>query len=532
MLYRSLIPQLMDVVNPDTDESDEEINSDTWSNSEPEESIGEEENNEGAPGQNEEPSSLDEDEENENDFKDEDYDDDSFQNHSLLDDLELKFRMILATKIDEVQQLFDTAELALMRSPQEEEQEKEPIPHCSKAIQDPVPGPSKETALEISDDENYSIAQVRHKIYMLRNCRESLISQRERWNLQLEKKNKIPKNERKKAQQKLYELEESVGIIDTAIEFKNEIISQGKTQQRPPPQIENEVAPELERTFDLLTPEELKRLLSKSLLKIVELRSSSRSLEKEVEHMETSNDKLKHRLKREHKLLKETKLDYQARIQLLFSGGNENTKMDLLLKQMDDKLEAARKKQHDLQRSLQELLVRDGYLVDGADFDVKQVVRTLGIEGNGVPPEVDVEVEVENVPPENRQHYHHRRQNPGGAEGGGGEVSRTRQRRKSAAFRPRLHVHWQQRRFSGVEFHHRNRRGNGRDLYSALNERELLRERSNGRKRFDVENWKEEREPRRVRRNVQPPPPPPEFDVFRKKRKLVIQEHNDHQDDS
>jgi len=72
-------------------------------------------------------------------------------------------------------------------------------------------------------------------------------------------------------------------------------------------------------------------------------------------------------LSRNQKHLKEIETEYESRIKLIISlySKNANTALNEYMRTLDKKLAHALKKQYDLERSLTELLVRHGYLVNG-----------------------------------------------------------------------------------------------------------------------------------------------------------------------
>ncbi|CAL8081910.1 unnamed protein product [Orchesella dallaii] len=476
----------------------------------------------------------DEDESEAEEEEDENSDDDS-QLHALIDDLELKFRMLVSSKIGEVEQFFDDANtlqqhvshstladsrkkcdqsVTVENYTQQESQDKDTarnsksLAECSSSKvqvqmydmgtqtdEDIVCQASVKTincAPEVSNNTPVTLTSLSDKarieISQLRDVRDSLISQRQQWATQLKQCKDENNAETKKAEAKMYELEEAVEALDTAIEFKNEIVL-GQPQTK----VTESISPgtseaDLVTRLETLSLEELQRLLCKYFAKVVELRTSSRRLEKHLEHAENSNEKLRERLVGEHKLLKEMHLDYQSRIRLIFSGNNPNAALDSYLRKMDEQLAAARKKQHDLERSLTELLVRHGYLVNGADYDVKQVVKMLGIESQ-------------------LAGTTHRAQDGGAGAEGSAQPSHTR---GLEAPGPSAWHKGTKSRFAGLGHRRNGRQLDGHELQRIHRDVRL------------VEGWDRERE-REHRPLVQPAQP---TEVRREKRRIIIQPSN------
>lgn len=371
---------------------------------------------------------LNDESEEEIDDEEEDSCEDDSQVQALVDHLEVKFRDLVSSKIVDAEQFFDdpnTLQRPLSRSTlvdaQNSSATQEFLSHTSQEelrdggsakqgvivensqgggvhanyitvatqTEDSVSGSSDpgsatpiiaEIADEIRTEEVRDSEHARMEIGQLREARECLITQRQKYAAQLKEEEKSEEYH-KTVECKVFEFEEGIEAVDLAIEFKNEIIlGHPKRAQFVSGASSESDEPDLVSRLQNLSVDELQRLLCIYFGKVVELRSTSKKLELHLEHSENTNEQLKQRLAAEHKFWKNVHTENQARIRLMLSSQNHSSVVDTYFREMESQLAVYRKKKHDLERSLTELLVRHGYLVNGADYDVKQVVKMLGIE--------------------------------------------------------------------------------------------------------------------------------------------------------
>lgn len=376
---------------------------------------------------------FNEDDESEEDEEDDSCEDDS-QIHALIDDLEVKFRQLVCTKIGEAEQFFDdanTLQRPVFHSLNVGEAQvgdlcqggsqgnpdgvvevntsmknDNPIvidggtkgsatlsQRCEIGVQtdEDICSVIKSSGTLVSTenmcnrDESLEPDQARAEIGQLRDVRDSLVAGRQEWAAQLKQSDDKTEDELKKIECKVYEIEEAIEAVDTAIEFKNEIV----TGQNPSKSSigGGEITPgsneaQLVTRLESLSIEELRRLLCVYFAKVVELRSSSRRLEKNLELAENEIEQLKRRSASDRKYFQTQHEEDVNRIRLFISSRQSRSHPDIesVFRDMHDTLVNTRKKKHHLEVALTELLIRHGYLVNGADYDVKQVVRMLGIE--------------------------------------------------------------------------------------------------------------------------------------------------------
>lgn len=455
-----------------------------------------------------------EDEEEEEEFSG---DDDDSQLEDLIDDLEVKFRNLVFKKIGEAEEFFDDAN-TMRRTCVLKEQANvlhSITPVDNNNANQPLARPSQpawidrksvgegqhlqcvEAGTQTEDEtfmtkssgtlvsnenmsnreESLEPEQARIEIGQLREVRDSLVAQRQQLEVQRKRTDERDEEALKQAECKVYEIEEAIEAIETAIEFKNDIVigreRKGVVGEANLDSNEEQLVARLES----LSIEELRRLLYVYFQKVVELRYSSRRLEKNVEHIESVNEQISRRLVKEHKHLREMDEEYQTRIRLILTSNNPNSAAYHWYRRMDDQLAGARKKQHDLERSLTTLLVRHGYLVNGADYDVKQVVKMLGIENQLA-----------------------------GRGGRRGDGTTSAGARAQAAHNS--HTGWHKDNKNSHDGHHLSSRRNGK----ILSGHELLRVHKEPRDRGAIEGWEQ--------RNMMVPQA---AEVRREKGRLIIQ---------
>ncbi|KAK9497836.1 hypothetical protein O3M35_003751 [Rhynocoris fuscipes] len=139
---------------------------------------------------------------------------------------------------------------------------------------------SKGEAIHLSINSSYNNSNkesLRHEIINLRKTREFLLDQRRSLDSKLNKDKVFSEAE----ERKFLELDEAIEAIDTAIEYKNEIIC--GHDMFPNEDSDRQRGEELlmERLMNLSTPE-MRSLLYKYFRKVVDLRESGRKLEQQL----------------------------------------------------------------------------------------------------------------------------------------------------------------------------------------------------------------------------------------------------------
>ncbi|XP_017839477.1 kinesin-like protein costa isoform X2 [Drosophila busckii] len=127
---------------------------------------------------------------------------------------------------------------------------------------------------------------LRHEIRNLRRTRDHLLEQR----CELDRKLKRDKMLTQREERKLLECDEAIEAIDAAIEFKNELICGTKsidTSER----LQREKGEQmLMARLNKLSLEEMRTLLYKYFVKVIDLRDSSRKLEQQLVLLERERD--------------------------------------------------------------------------------------------------------------------------------------------------------------------------------------------------------------------------------------------------
>ncbi|CAG7830787.1 unnamed protein product [Allacma fusca] len=306
--------------------------------------------------------------------EDDDDESDGKSTQDLIDQVEASFLDLLVHTVEQVQKNHDTNIQIRIEPPkilttQSRDEETQTDANHGSSDQ------ASENASPANDSE-----EIRNEIASLRVARDSLVNQRKEVADRM-KRNNMNGDHRAEDEKKLYEFEEAIEAIDSVIEFKNEAICGRECI------LSNCVAPgrneaDLVTRLTNLTTLDLQRLLVKYFSKVVEIRYSSKRLEKQIEELESNCENMGLMLTRNQKQIKEMNLQYEARIKLIIGLYNKNasTALDEYVHILDKKLSAAYKRQHDLQTALTELLVRHRYLTNGTDYDVKHVVKMLGID--------------------------------------------------------------------------------------------------------------------------------------------------------
>ncbi|XP_021958933.1 kinesin-like protein KIF27 [Folsomia candida] len=341
------------------------------------------------------------------DFLDED---ECSESEPIFDDALLKFRQKLDSKVDDAERFFDRGVLRGRKSVnvgiQTEEEPIVPSYHSSniaplrsssrinceingiKCVETQTDDTSVSGLLLSSFREDPECA--RSEVAKLRDAREPLNLERKRMIKRLKAAKKANETSGyrvrwEEEEKQLFELEEAIEAIDLAIEFKNEIICGGQSSV-----LLDELAPGQERAelvtrLASLSVFDLQRLFCKVFVKVVELRSSAKELERNVDKLERESKQMRRTISINRKTLKEKDEEHENGIKRLLrecaktsGAGVASAGGEVIW--MTQELSKAKRKLIDFQHALTELLVRHGYLIDGADFDVKHVVRMLGID--------------------------------------------------------------------------------------------------------------------------------------------------------
>ncbi|KAH8418422.1 hypothetical protein KR222_009865 [Zaprionus bogoriensis] len=128
---------------------------------------------------------------------------------------------------------------------------------------------------------------LRHEIRNLRRTRDHLLEQR----CTLDRKLKRDKMLTQREERKLLECDEAIMAIDEAIEFKNELICGHKSIDLSTERLQREKGEQmLMARLNKLSSEEMRTLLYKYFVKVIDLRDSSRKLEQQLVQLERERD--------------------------------------------------------------------------------------------------------------------------------------------------------------------------------------------------------------------------------------------------
>ncbi|XP_030381722.1 kinesin-like protein costa isoform X2 [Scaptodrosophila lebanonensis] len=127
---------------------------------------------------------------------------------------------------------------------------------------------------------------LRHEIRNLRRTRDHLVEQR----CSLDNKLKRDKILTDFEERKLLECDEAIEAIDAAIEFKNEIICGHRSIDISAWHNREQGEQMLMERLNKLSLEEMRTLLYKYFIKVIDLKDSSRKLEKQLNHLERERD--------------------------------------------------------------------------------------------------------------------------------------------------------------------------------------------------------------------------------------------------
>ncbi|XP_062130706.1 kinesin-like protein costa [Drosophila sulfurigaster albostrigata] len=171
----------------------------------------------------------------------------------------------------------------------------EPHPDQLKAVQARITHldhilREKSENLELGDASDQSPREqegLRHEIRNLRRTRDHLLEQR----CTLDRKLKRDKMLTQREERKLLECDEAIMAIDEAIEFKNELICGRKSIDLSTERLQREKGEQmLMARLNKLSSEEMRTLLYKYFVKVIDLRDSSRKLEQQLVQLERERD--------------------------------------------------------------------------------------------------------------------------------------------------------------------------------------------------------------------------------------------------
>lgn len=232
---------------------------------------------------------------------------------------------------------------------------------------------------KLSESENADIDEkdaLRHEIRNLRRTRDCLLEQR----CQLDTKFKKEKMLSDAEERKLLECEEAIAAIDTAIEYKNELICGRK--QLDAIGIEREKGEEmLMQRLLKLSENEMRTLLYKYFQKVIDLRESSKKLELQVVQLERECESNIWRVQTLSHLLQQVRLESERRIVLLQQQHEE--KINLMMRHFADETTSAssdtteRKADRAVARMLAERACDQVYPVGGSGRQTLRHERTV-----------------------------------------------------------------------------------------------------------------------------------------------------------
>lgn len=179
---------------------------------------------------------------------------------------------------------------------------------------------------EISEKESKEKESLRYEIRNLRRTRDHLLEQR----VCLYKKLKRDKMLSYKEERKMLECDEAIEAIDVAIEMKNELICGHKsvdTDER----IEREKGEQLLMArLNKLSVDEMRILLYKYFLKVIDLKESSQKLEHSLMNLEREKDAWEWREKILTNAIRQARLESERNI--VIQQKNHETRLNLLLR--------------------------------------------------------------------------------------------------------------------------------------------------------------------------------------------------------
>ncbi|KAM8712135.1 hypothetical protein ACLKA7_012630 [Drosophila subpalustris] len=177
---------------------------------------------------------------------------------------------------------------------------------------------------------------LRHEIRNLRRTRDHLLEQR----CTLDRKLKRDKMLTQREERKLLECDEAIMAIDEAIEFKNELICGHKSIDLSSERLQREKGEQmLMARLNKLSPEEMRTLLYKYFVKVIDLRDSSRKLEQQLVQLERERDAWEWKERVLSNAVRQARLEGERNAVLL--QRQHETKLTLMLRHMAEETSAS-----------------------------------------------------------------------------------------------------------------------------------------------------------------------------------------------
>lgn len=220
----------------------------------------------------------------------------------------------------------------------------EPHPEQLKAVQARITHldhilREKSENLEHFDGGEQSPAQqegLRHEIRNLRRTRDHLLEQR----CTLDRKLKRDKMLTQREERKLLECDEAIMAIDEAIEFKNELICGHKSIDLSSERLQREKGEQmLMARLNKLSSEEMRTLLYKYFVKVIDLRDSSRKLEQQLVQLERERDAWEWKERVLSNAVRQARLEGERNAVLL--QRQHETKLTLMLRHLAEETSAS-----------------------------------------------------------------------------------------------------------------------------------------------------------------------------------------------
>lgn len=177
---------------------------------------------------------------------------------------------------------------------------------------------------------------LRHEIRNLRRTRDHLLEQR----YTLDRKLKRDKMLTQREERKLLECDEAIMAIDEAIEFKNELICGHKSIDLSGERVQRERGEQmLMARLNKLSSEEMRTLLYKYFVKVIDLRDSSRKLEQQLVQLERERDAWEWKERVLSNAVRQARLEGERNAVLL--QRQHETKLTLMLRHLAEETSAS-----------------------------------------------------------------------------------------------------------------------------------------------------------------------------------------------
>lgn len=177
---------------------------------------------------------------------------------------------------------------------------------------------------------------LRHEIRNLRRTRDHLLEQR----CTLDRKLKRDKMLTQREERKLLECDEAIMAIDEAIEFKNELICGHKSIDLSGERVQRERGEQmLMARLNKLSSEEMRTLLYKYFVKVIDLRDSSRKLEQQLVQLERERDAWEWKERVLSNAVRQARLEGERNAVLL--QRQHETKLTLMLRHLAEETSAS-----------------------------------------------------------------------------------------------------------------------------------------------------------------------------------------------